>query len=471
MMPWTLVILGMSGDLAKRQILPALYSLYVYYKSRNEQHPFIIIGAGYQNVTVDQIFLEAATYIHKPQQELLEELSALTIYCGLDFADDSSFITLAHEIFKQEKAYQYPGNRIFYCATYSQFFCNITKQLAAHGLIEKGDKNHRVVYEKPFGSDVTSAHHINQCIRNYLNDDQIYRIDHYLTKEIVNNIVLLRFANILFEPLWNNRFINHVHVLIGESIGIEGRGAFYDAHGALKDVFQSHLLQLVALVAMDCPASLSDDDSIRDSKAAILQRIRVVKGILGQYEGYRHEPGVATNSMTETFAAVELAIDNPRWQGVPFYVVTGKHLDHKATEIHLVFKSERTCLFGKTQEADPNILIIRVTHEEGFSLRLNAKKPYTRGTQGQTIPVLMDFCYRCLFGPETPKAYEILFREIIAGEQSIAVRWDEIEYQWSVVDEAKKMNFPLYSYKKGTRGPEQAECFMPSFVPTSFTST
>ena len=461
--PWTIVIFGMSGDLSKRKIIPALYDLYVHqYLGKESIPPFIVIGTGYQETTIDALFEQSALYLHKPKPEIVKKLMDRMTYVACDFSDEASFAHLAEEIVKAEHQYEYPGNRIFYCANFAHFFCTITEKLVSHKLIQPGNPMQRVVYEKPFGSNLSSAHEINQCIMHHLTDEQVYRIDHYLTKEIVTNIVLIRFANILFEPLWSNQYIDHVHILIGEAMGIEGRGNFYDKYGALKDVVQNHLLQLVALVAMDCPSSLKGD-GIRDSKAAILQNIRVVSGILGQYEGYIHEKDVAHDSTTETFAALELAIDNPRWKGVPFYIATGKHLDRKATEIHLVFKAERTCFFEKNQDAEPNILIIRVTHEEGFSLRLNSKKPYTRGTAGQTIPVMMDFCYRCLFGPDTPQAYEVLLQEVMAGEQSIAVRWDEIEYQWAVIDTIKNMNLPLYIYAKGTRGPKEAARFMPSY--------
>jgi glucose-6-phosphate 1-dehydrogenase len=300
---------------------------------------------------------------------------------------------------------------------------------------------------------VASAHALNDELAQLVHEKQVYRIDHYLTKEIVGNIVLIRFTNCIFEPLWNNRFIDNVQIILSEQGGLEGRGVYYDEYGALRDVVQNHMLELLALIGMEAPQQLTGE-YIRTQRARVLEKVMVVDGILGQFEGYTSEPGVAANSSTETFAALKLAIDNPRWAGVPFYVKTGKCLNKKETAIHIKFKTV-DCL-TKVCPSDSNYLTIKVSPDATFSLELNAKKI---GTAYEVTPIKMEFCHSCVFGPLTPTAHEVLLEEVVRGEQAVSVRFDEIEYAWKVIDAAEKMALPLYSYKKGSEGPEQLNDF------------
>jgi glucose-6-phosphate 1-dehydrogenase len=282
----------------------------------------------------------------------------------------------------------------------------------------------------------------------------VYRIDHYLTKEVVNNIAMIRFANLVFEPLWSQQYIDEVHITLSESIGIEERGHYYDAFGALRDVVQNHMLELLALICMETPEKLSGD-FIRTERAKVLKKVRFSDGILGQCESYKTEKDIQTNSHTETYAFLKLFVDNQRWRGVPFYVKTGKYLNKKETVIHVKFKTV-DCLLLKGCPLDSNWLTIQIDPEAVISLTLNIKTP---GDKDQMVPVDMEFCHSCIFGIKTPKAYEVLLAEIMQGEQAIAVSFDEITSAWKIVDEIIGRKLPLYTYTKGSKGPEQAHEF------------
>ena len=295
---------------------------------------------------------------------------------------------------------------------------------------------------------------MNVLISQYLDESQIFRVDHYLAKDIVGTLALVRFTNRVFEPLWNHENIEWVEIALRETVCVDGRGPYYDKYGALKDVVQNHLMQIVALLAMEAPCSLSGD-SIRDQTTCILQKIRPVDGLLAQYDGYQQEIGVAHDSTTETFAAVKLMIDTPRWENVPFYITTGKCLPKKETVITIQFKPV-TCLLASSCPSESNKLTIRVLPEPGFSLELNVKKP---GMLVEVMPVTMDFCYECRFGSVKGNTYELVLQEVMAGEQSISVRFDEIEFAWDVIQKIKTLNLPLYEYKKGTHGPEELKDF------------
>jgi glucose-6-phosphate 1-dehydrogenase len=338
-----------------------------------------------------------------------------------------------------------------YAAASASFYCTITQSLATTGLIKKlpvQDKIwHRIIYEKPFGHDGKSASEINECIKTYFFEHQIYRIDHYLTKDLVNNIALIRFTNCIFEPLWNNRYIDNVQIILSEAVGVEGRGGYYDSYGALCDVVQNHMLELVALIAMETPEMLTGE-FIRDQRAKALQKVRVIDTVLGQYEGYTDDPTVNKDSKTETFAALMLKIDNPRWAGVPFFLRTGKCLDKKETVIHIKFK-QVDCLLTKNCPSDSNYLTIRLYPEESFILTLNAKKPGNEGL----APIAMEYCHSCKFGVMMPGAYGILLEEVMKGEQSVSVRFDEIEYAWRIIDEVKSKKWPVHIYEKKSKGP------------------
>lgn len=450
----TFVLLGASGDLAKRKLLPALYQLIEKEKIDN----FIIVGAAIDQIEPAQLLERATPFMGKIDEKVFTRMLKNTFYHQLDFFKKDDFTALTQFVTDLEKQHKLSGNRIIYLATFSQYYCTITEHIAASGLAKRCTKNdtpwQRIVYEKPFGYDLASAHEINECIARNFDESQIYRIDHYLTKELVGNITLVRFTNLVFEPLWNNRYIDNVQIILSEDIGIDGRGQYYDKYGAIKDVVQNHMLELVALIGMESPEKLTGE-YIRQERARVLEKVRAVDVLLGQYEGYQSEPHVAPHSTTETFAMAYLAIDNPRWAGVPFYLKTGKCLDRKETVIHIKFK-QVDCLLARNCPSESNYLTIRVTPDASFALSLNAKKP---GTNQEVIPVKMEFCHSCLFGNVIAEAHEIIFEEIMRGEQSISVRFDEIESAWKIIEALKTIESPIYEYKKGSRGPREAEQF------------
>ncbi|MFI5333245.1 MAG: glucose-6-phosphate dehydrogenase [Candidatus Babeliales bacterium] len=450
----TIVLLGASGDLAKRKLIPALYELIAHNTLTN----FVVVGAAYDDTTAEHILEQAKPFITAYDQTVFDRLRERFVYQRVNFLKPDDFIVLEQEVTALERTYGLLGNRIIYVAAASHFFIPITQAVAAAGLARKlgvKDKTwHRIVYEKPFGEDAKTAHEINQCIAHYFDEIQIYRIDHYLTKEIVGNIALVRFTNCVFEPLWNNRYIDNVQIVLSEKIGLDGRGAYYDHYGALKDMVQNHVLELMALIGMESPEKLTGE-YIRKERIKVLEKIKVIDAVLGQYEGYHTEPHVDSHSKTETFATALCMIENPRWAGVPFYIKTGKYLDKKETAIYIKFK-QVDCLLTRNCPSDSNYLSIEVSPEAKFSLRLNVKKP---GLTNDVTPVDMEFCHSCLFGPITPEAYEVIFEEVMKGEQSISVRCDEIEYAWKVIDAIKAMNLPVYTYARGLRGPQEADQF------------
>lgn len=450
----TIVIFGITGDLAKRKLLPALYRLI----AQKHIKKCIIIGTAFEDIAIDEALSRAKPFIKDLDPKIWDEMSSSCYYQQLNFQKPEDYVALHARIMKLEKQHKLSGNRLIYFAAAAHFFCDLTKNVSLSGIAQRtADKDrpwHRVVYEKPFGHDLASAHQINTCISENLNESQIYRIDHYLTKELVSNIALVRFTNCIFEPLWNNRFIDQVQIILSEEIGIEGRGPYYDVYGALCDVVQNHMLELMALVGMESPEMLTGD-YIRSARARVLERVRVVDGILGQYEGYTREPGVKPNSNTDTFAALYLTIDNHRWTGVPFYLRTGKHLQKKETVIHIKFK-QVDCLLTHNCPSDSNWLTIQISPDATFALSVNIKKPETNN---ELVQVGMEFCHSCIFGSLTPEAYEVVLQEVMRGEQSIAVRFDEIESAWRLIDTVKKMNLPVYEYEKGSEGPKELEDF------------
>jgi Glucose-6-phosphate 1-dehydrogenase len=305
-----------------------------------------------------------------------------------------------------------------------------------------------------FGYDLQSAHDINSCISRILEDEQIYRIDHYLTEELVSNIALVRFTNCVFEPLWNNHYISQVQIILNEKLCVGNRGGYYDKYGALKDMLQNHMLELLALIGMEPPKQLTGEQ-IRIERANVLKQVRVIDALIGQYKGYLQEPYVQEDSKTETFAAAHLMIDNPRWEGVPFFLKTGKCLHQKDTAIHIQFKTI-DCLCTKQCPSEPNFLTIQVTPNPSFFLTLNVKKP---GFVQEVIPVRMEFCHSCLFKEHTAESYEVIFDEVMRGEHSVSVRFDEIEHAWKIVDTINEMKLPLYLYERGSHGPHELEQF------------
>jgi glucose-6-phosphate 1-dehydrogenase len=450
----TIILFGATGDLSKRKIIPALYRFVMHEKLQN----FIILGAAFDDVTSDQMINAARPFIENGDEKIWDLLCKNSFYKKINFTENGDYQELNAFVQECESKQNIHGARLFYLATSSQFFCAITHNSVQAGLLQRKDVRdvswHRIVYEKPFGHDLQSAREINECIKNNINEAQVYRIDHYLTKEVVSNIAMIRFTNCVLEPLWSSRYIDQVQIVLSESGGIEGRGAFYDSAGALRDVVQNHMLEMLALICMESPEKLTGD-YIRAERVKVLEKVRFVDGILGQYDGYLSEKSVNLGSRTNTYASLKLAVDTPRWLGVPFYLKTGKCLDKKETVIHIKFK-QVDCLLTRGCPTDSNWLTLQIAPEAIFSLTLNAKVP---GKADQVMPVSMEFCHSCLYGLQTPEAYEVLIEEIMRGEQSISVRFDEIEYAWQLIDGIAGQNLPVYVYEQGSTGPQEEKQF------------
>ena len=448
----TIIILGATGDLSRRKLFPALYKLIAQDKLKK----FAIIGGAIDEATPESIVQKAQKFIPNFDEKIGQLIQQNMVYEQVDFTKEKDFVALAKTVQEIETLHGLSGNRLAYLAAPANYFCLITDYLASSKLITRKDEKvrpwNRIVYEKPFGHDLESAQEINECIKKSFDESQIYRIDHYLTKELVSNIALIRFTNCVFEPLWNNRFIDQVQITISEEIGLENRGAYYDKYGALSDVMQNHMLELLALIGMESPEKLTGN-YIRSKRVEVLEDVEVVDGILGQFESYKDEKFVVAGSTTETFAALMLRVNNPRWAGVPFYVKTGKCLKKKETVIHLKFK-QVDCLLTHGCPVPSNWLTLEISPEATFSLSLNVKKP---GKSEEVIPVSMEFCHSCLFGAVTPEAYEVILEEVMYGEQSISVRFDEIEWAWRIIDTVRAKNFPLFTYPCGSNGPKQIE--------------
>ncbi len=453
----TFIILGATGDLAKRKLIPALYKLI----QDKKIDKFLVIGAALDEVTPDQFIDRGRSFISTVDEEIWQKLRASSYYQQVDFNDPEGFNRLSKFATALEKDQGLSGNRLVYLAVPANFFCQITRELGKSGLVKKAGEDgtingiwQRIVYEKPFGLDLASAREINKCIEDYFSEKQIYRIDHYLTKELVGSIVLVRFTNMLFEPLWNKNYIEEVQILLSETLGMVGRGRYYDNYGILKDVVQNHMLQLLALIAMELPDELNAQ-YIQDQKAEVLKKTKCVGGMLGQYRGYTSEQDISPSSQTPTFAALKMAIDMPRWERVPFYIKTGKCLDKKDTSIHIKFR-EVPCKLRERCIYTSNYLTIQIAPDSSFSLQLNTKKP---GETYEVTPVNLSFSHDYVFGTATPEAYEVLFEQIMQGEQSVSVRFDEIEYSWEIIDAIEKLGLPQYEYERSSTGPLELDAF------------
>jgi len=450
------IILGATGDLTKRKLIPAIYKLI----KNKKIEKFAIIGVASSQTDINTIIENSKEFISESELnlEIINKLKNNSYYYRLDFYNSSDYQNFKNLIEQIELKHSLCCNKIFYFATLPEHFKTLTENLAKYKIVEKHESafqcsrcKHpwsRIVYEKPFGNDLKSAKEINKCISRLFYEKQIYRIDHYLGKELVGNIAIARFTNTIFEPLWNNKYIESVQITLSEKIGIEGRGKFYNEYGAIKDIIQNHALQILALVTMEQPKTLTTED-VRDAKSKIFKKVKIEKTLLGQYEGYTEEKNVDHESKTETFAAIKLYINNKRWKNVPFYIKTGKYLDKKESSITIKFKPIK-CLLPEHCPTDSNKLIIKIEPDEGFYLELNAKVP---GRTYLTTPVIMNFCHSCLFGPNSPAAYENLLYDVINGDQFAFVRSDEIELSWKIVEQIDKSKLKLYKYKKGSTGP------------------
>jgi glucose-6-phosphate 1-dehydrogenase len=478
--PSVVVLFGGTGDLAHRKVVPALYHLW---RTNLLPHEFVLLAVGrrpYDDATFRtdiRASLDQFSRVLPVDEDAWRTFAERICYQHLDFADPAGFEGLATRLDALDEERGTRGNRLFYLATQPAQFAEIVGQLGRVGLDhEKHDAGwRRVVIEKPFGHDSDSARRLNRDVGKVFRESQVYRIDHYLGKETVRNLLVFRFGNGIFEPLWNRRYVDHVQITVAESIGIESRGAFYEQTGASRDVLQNHLLQLVSLIAMEPPARF-EADALRDEKVKVLRAISsapadladgVVRGQYGpgwvaatQVPGYRHEKDVDPASETETFVAARLLIDDWRWSGVPFYVRTGKRLPKRATEIAIQYREVPHRLFqDQGVEPDANLLAIRIQPDEGIMLRFGAKVP---GLGLDVRSVTMDFTYGSAFSVDSPDAYETLILDALQGDASLFTRADEVEEAWSIVDpiietwaDGPEPDFP--NYEAGTWGPAAAD--------------
>ena len=398
-----LILFGALGDLAKKKIIPALYSL-VHKEQLDNLH---IIGTDLANISKHNMLKAAQELLPEIDEKTWHAFEQITHYQQLDINNLEDFKKLKEFIEVIEKKHNLSGNRLIYCATPSDLFSTITKQSHAARIITCTSIEERpwqrIIYEKPFGRDYTSAKKLNKEIHNCLNETQVYRVDHYLAKELIANITLLRFTNRMLEPQWNHHDIASVEIILDEEIGVAHRGNYYNQTGALRDVVQNHIFELLALVSMEPPTTITGSD-LQEKRAEVLKNLSFDSGILGQYEGFRTIDGVKKDSMTETFAALKLFVNNERWKGVPFYIRTGKCLQKTKKLIHLNFKPEHCRLIAGCP-LPANRLTIAIEPHAGFSLELNAKKP---GYTTTVVPITMEFCHECLFGVYTPQAYEVI---------------------------------------------------------------
>ena len=468
-----MVIFGASGDLTARKLVPALFSLYC--KGRLPEG-FRIVGmarsdmddAGFRKV------LKKGLEEYAPEKFDAEGWKTFSGHLGYvcgDFNDDGAIKVLKDRLQALEKEIGGDDNRLYYLATPPQIYEPILNRLGATGMVKAKRGWRRVVIEKPFGHDLESAKHLNQVAHKYLNEDQMFRIDHYLGKETVQNVLVFRFANTIFEPVWNRNYIDNVQITVAEEVGVGHRGNFYDQVGILRDMFQNHLMQILSLVAMEPPASF-EGNAIRNERVKVLGSIRPIPpeetaahSVRGQYWGYRDEPGVAKDSETATYGALRLYIDNWRWQGVPFYLRSGKSLAAKRTEVRIQFKTVPHLMFPMEpgEVIRPNALGICIHPDEGMHLRFEAKVP---DTQANMRSVDMEFHYADAFGSGSiPEAYERLLLDAINGDSALFTRADTIELAWGLIDSllagwhgdrAPK----LQKYQPGSWGPVAADDFL-----------
>lgn len=390
----TIIIFGTTGDLARKKLIPALYNLLL-----NKKLTYcFIVGIGRKQLTATQVLERSRDYINPFDGRIWNKLQRKFYYFRSDFYDQNKFGKLGNLIKSAEREIGLSGNRLFYLATMPEHFDRVVRNIRTYRLAKQKNGWSRAVFEKPFGENLASVQRLNECVRSVFSEDQIFRIDHYLGKELVQNIAIIRFTNTILEPLWNRNYIDHVQIILSENLGIEERGAYYDKYGALKDVVQNHLLQLLCLVAMEPPSRLNGD-YIRDEKMKILRSIEEIcpkNVILGQYKGYREEKGVSADSRTETFAALKLFIQNARWKDIPFYMITGKAMKNKTSSIYIQFREPPCLLPGGICDFPPNYLVIQIQPEEGFYLQLNGKSP----GKMEVVPLRMNFCHKCTFGTQ-----------------------------------------------------------------------
>jgi len=474
--PCSIVIYGASGDLTARKLIPALYHLC---KEHQMPEDFRIIGFARREKTDESWRTELRTALNqfsrtKPvDEEVWKKFSACLYYCQGDLTDPAAYQKL-EGILTGFGSAPLRENLLFYLAISPSQFGTVAEQISKAGLLNKDGKAwQRIVVEKPFGHDLASAQELNLELTRFAHESQVFRIDHYLGKETVQNILMFRFSNSIFERLWNRESVDHVQITVSEKLGVGERGGYYEEAGALRDMVQNHMLQVLSLIAMEPPVSL-EAEAVRDEKVKLLKSIRPLtpenaahQVVRGQYfagsvggqarPGYRQETKVNPQSNVETYVALKLLIDNWRWSGVPFYLRTGKNLPQSASEVRIQFRPTPNVLFAAQcgQHLDANALVLRLQPNEGISLRFNGKVP---GMSLGVRPVRMHFSYDAEFGAYTPEAYERLLLEAIAGDATLFIRRDEVETAWRIVDSIRKSwdDKPLTNrefYAAGTWGP------------------
>ncbi|UGS34969.1 glucose-6-phosphate dehydrogenase [Capillimicrobium parvum] len=472
--PTTLTIFGATGDLARRKLLPALYNL-AHDGALPER--FNLIGIARSQSSHEDYQREAREAIEqfsrrRPDPAVLDALLDRVRYIPGSFGDDDAYDSLSAQLDEFDADNGGPLNRAFYLSTAPAFFPVIVEHLGEHGLAHRADCQVRVIIEKPFGTTGAEASELNRRVLAVFDEKQVFRIDHYLGKETVQNVLAFRFANGMFEPLWNRNYIDHVEITAAEEVGIGSRAGYYDSAGALRDLVQNHMLQLLCLLCMEPPVTFTADE-VRDEKVKVLRAIRAPapdETVRAQYtagtvggedvRGYLEEEGVPPESQTETFASLRLEVDTWRWNGVPFYLRTGKRLARKVTEIAVILKPVPHLAFAKEGSlgVQPNQLILHVQPNEGVSLSLGAKIP---GTRMVIRPVQMEFLYGTAFMSQSPEAYERLITDAMRGDATLFTRNDEVEAQWRIIDPVlgawQRDDPPLAHYEAGSQGPPEAD--------------
>jgi len=478
--PCVMVIFGAAGDLTRRKLIPALYNLA---KAQLLSREFAILGVAHSKMSTEDFRKKLTDDIKhyaggEVDADIWEWFLRRLYYITAEFDDKNLYSNLKTTLEKLDKDHSTHGNYFFYLATAPDFFGPVVEQLASAGLMDEKDHYwRRVIIEKPFGRDLESAKALNQQLLKFATEKQIYRIDHYLGKETVQNILAFRFANGIFEPIWNRRYIDHVQITVAETVGVESRGSYYDQAGALRDMVPNHIMQLISLTSMEPPVSFHAD-AVRDEQAKILHAIQPLSSeevlsrtVRGQYgpgvednhrvPGYRNEPDVPPGSRTETFVAMKLAIDNWRWADVPFYLRTGKRLAPQTTQIVIQFRRAPFVLFRDTpvENLMPNQLVLHIQPEEGISLQFAAKVP---GPVMSLGAVDMNFKYADYFGTQPSTGYERLLHDCMIGDATLFQRADMVEAGWCVVSPALDVwkalpprNFP--NYASGSWGPKEAD--------------